>query len=118
MLSGFEASLKLKVPTRFAGGYVRNIKAGPDTTTLFSISGDDLDTEGNGFFDNEEILLALLRLDFGADVIYRHACAFPHNSRTPVLRAHGHGLYGPWSFRILPSTYQFEKFHKKAPDAP
>jgi len=111
MLSDFRATLRLKVPTRFLGGYVRNLKAGPQTTTLFSVSGKDLDAYGNGFFENEEIMLSILQLDFDAPVLHKHACAFTHNSRTPVLR--GKGLYGPWSFRMHPSTYQFERFHKK-----
>jgi hypothetical protein len=108
MLSDFTASLKLKVPTRLRGGQVRNLNAGPRTTTLFSLSGKDLDRHGLGFFENEEILLALLRMDFNAHAIINHTRAFPHNSRTPVLRSRGA------SFSIMPTTYQTRQYRERA----
>ena len=113
MMSDFQATVRLKVPTQFKGGYVRNIRAGRKTTTLFSLTGDDLDKHGRGFLENEEILIALLEMDFGDPAILGHTAAFPNNSRTPVLRAHGHGLRAPNRFRILQTTHQKETYSKK-----
>jgi hypothetical protein len=101
MLSDFRASLKLKVPTRFLRNHVRNLSAGPKVTTLFSVSGQDLDRHGNGFFDNEEIMLALMEMDFSDGTILKHTGAFLHNSRTPVLRSHPDSRW----FTIRPTAY-------------
>mgnify|MGYP006283478967 CR=1 FL=1 len=113
MISDFQARIRLKVPTRFSGGYVRNIKEAPKVTTLFSLSGTDLDRYGNGFFENEEIMLALLQMDFNAPDILKHTGTFPNNSSVPVLRAHGYGLRGAWAFSIHPTTYQRRKYLQK-----
>jgi hypothetical protein len=108
LLRNLEVALRVQMPEPFSGGYVRNIRAGPKTATLFSLSGRDLDTTGRGFLDNEEIMISLLELDLNADVIHRHACAFSDNPKTPVLR--GKELYHPERFHVLPTKHMVNKY--------
>jgi hypothetical protein len=105
MLSDFQARIRLKIPTRYTYGQVRNFAAGPKVATLFSISGEDLDRHGNGFFDNEEVMLALLQMDFDSHEILQHTRYFHNNSRVPVIR-HGAG------FSIRPSSFHYRKFFR------
>lgn len=115
MVSDFQVRIRLKVPTRFTARYVRNIKAAPKVTTLFSLSGKDLDRRGNNFFENEEILLAMLELDFKSHVLLKNTGSFTNNSRSPVLRAHGNGLYHPNRFRIMPTAFHKKKYNMGQP---
>ena len=117
MVSDMRIRVRLKVPTRYLYKYVRNLKSGPNTATIVSLEGWDRDRHGNGFFENEEILLDLLEMEVNSNTVRHHTSAFPNNWGVPVLRAHGHGLYRPGDFRIHPSSYHFQKYHKKKPAA-
>ena len=108
MLQDFQATVKLEVPTRFLDDRsVRGTMARTKTATLFSISGRDLDRHGNGFFENEEILLAVLQMD--VERISRYAEGFVRNSRLPVFRG---AVWDGARFRILQTTHQKKEYSK------
>jgi hypothetical protein len=107
MLDDFRMRVRVEVPTRFTGGKLRNIRETPKTATLFSLSGRNRDAHGNGFFENEEILIALLRMDLDSGLIDRHTNrAFLHNGGVPVFRGSGHGL----AFVFYPTRHLAKKF--------
>lgn len=109
MLSGFRIRLRMKIPTRYTYGEVRNFAAGPKVATLLSISENDLDRHGNKFFDNEEIMMALLQMDFDSPVIHKHIRHFVNNTSLPVVRK-GQG------FSIFPTSFHKQQyFQKKKP---
>jgi hypothetical protein len=108
MLRNLEVAVRLEVPKRFTAGHLRNARAGARTATLFALSGKDLDAGGKGFLDNEEIMAAMLQMDLEADVIQRHACAFPNNDKTPVLR--GKRLRHSAGFRTLPTKHMIDRY--------
>ena len=106
MLADFQVRIRLKVPTRYTYGDVRNFASGPKTALILSISADDLDRHGNNFFENEEIMLALLQMDFKSPVIASQIRHFVNNTSLPVIRK-GTG------FSIYPTTYHKQRFFQK-----
>jgi hypothetical protein len=109
MLSDFQVDLKLTVPTRFEGGHVRNIRTGAKTATLFSLSGRDGDNRGRPLFENEEILLALLQMDFESGRLIQLARTFLHNSTMPVTRR---AVHNGAAFSILQTTWQKKAYSR------
>jgi hypothetical protein len=116
MVSDFHMRLRLKVPTRFTSGSVRDLFAAPKVATLFSLSGWSGDTRGGRFFENEEILIKLLELDLDAGVLYANTGgAFEHNFGVPVVRGR---RYNRCTFSIYPTKHMLKKYLKPGEKPP
>ena len=110
MASDLNIQFTFTVPTRFVAQYyekaIRGVRRGPKTLTLVSVSGKDMDMSGQGFFENEEIMIKLLQMDLDNSLIQRHAANFPNNHKTPVLRSGRH--QGQFSF--YPTQFLIDKY--------
>ena len=111
MLRDFRASMKISVPTRFLDDRsVRGARAVTKTATLFSISGSDLDSQGNGFFENEEILLKVLQMDL--ERFPGNFRGFVQDSSMPVFRG---AVWSGARFHILQTKYQKKEYSGQKP---
>ena len=104
LLSDLYIAVRVEVPTKFVGGHVRGIRAGPRKATVFSVSGKNLDARGQGFFENEEVMIRLLEMDLDSSVIRQHT-AFMNSGGTPVYRTDR----GDDAFRFRPTSHMIRK---------
>jgi hypothetical protein len=123
MLSDFRMCLRLKVPTHFTGGGVRDVFSNPKVVTMFDLSGKSRDAHGGLFFENEEVLISLLELDLESRVLHANSSqAFLHNSRVPVLRGSAHSA--GWrarmrrEFCMYPTKHMCREYLKKGESPP
>ncbi len=102
LLSDAEFSIRLTYPDD-------SEHDGKRTLALLSFKGSDIDAHGRPFRENEEVMLRILQMDFGADIIRDHVRA---GGGEPVFRGRWHAAQ---RFRIPPTTHLFNRYFKGRP---
>jgi hypothetical protein len=98
MMRGLSVAVRLTVPTDAQGG--------KEVHPIFVLSDRNTDRGGAPFLQNEEAMVAMLRVDPFSGAIHSHAGAFHTDSGVPVLR---HRTWGVYRLIIRPTTRMSEK---------
>jgi len=101
MMRGLSVAVRLTVPTDAQGG--------KEVHPIFVLSDRNTDRGGAPFLQNEEAMVAMLRVDPFSGAIYGHANAFGTDPNVPVLR---HRLHAVNQIVIRPTTRMSEKWSK------
>jgi hypothetical protein len=101
MMRGLSVAVRLTVPTDAQGG--------KEVHPIFVLSDRNTDRGGAPFLQNEEAMVAMLRVDPFSGAIHSHAGAFQTDSGVPVLR---HRTWGATRLIIRPTTRMSEKWSK------
>ena len=91
MLGGFKLRMTFEcyAPISATGFGWRDHRAGTNLVDLIHVTDQDLDTYGNAFFGNEEIMLDLLRGDLGSENIVKVVQGFRDNKTVPLFLPFG-----------------------------
>lgn len=114
MLSGFEFRLTVETygPIDHSGFGLRNRQALPKEIDFFWFNDTQLDKFGDRVVENEEMMLAMARLDFGNKVLTDQMSNFANNETMPVHLPIG-SAYMWWTggieTSIRPSRQLFDK---------
>lgn len=111
LLQDFRIRVTLTVPDQPRVG---TSPAGERTMTLLDINDRQTDRHAELFFENEEIMLALLQYRVNDEAVTGHTRHFPGNPQLPVLR--GTSLpYHSSTLSIRPTKHQYRKYYAGRP---
>jgi hypothetical protein len=115
MLEGFEFRLTFEsyANIKHTGHGLRNKEAKPTEIDLFWFNDRQLDKYGSRFLDNEEVCLALVRLDFGDRNLVEQMRDYATNNTMPVMFPLGSATMwhsGGKEIGFAPSKALFDKF--------
>lgn len=99
-------------PILRSGLGVRGLRSGTQEIDLINFSDKDLDAYGDAFLDNEEVMLDLVRFDFGSPNVVNNVKDFVHNNTLPIFVPHGSAYMwwtGGWDIPFKPSRALFDK---------
>ncbi len=90
MLKGFKAKLVFEsyVPLAQVGFTYRGRSEQATFAELIDVDDKDLDSYGQKFMENEEIMLDLVRWEIGSRDVFQHTKNFSSNRTVPVLLIH------------------------------
>lgn len=86
---------------------IRDLSSGTTTVDLLNFTSKDLDSFGGKFLENEEIMLEMVKLEFGGNNIVNDLKSYASNKTLPVFMARN---WGGTSIYVAPSKILFDKY--------